>query len=104
MHKLWRKIPVSLALLGWTLPIIGGGLMAGGTDHLYPTLAGDMYQADGRGNVQPFDKSKVESTTGRIHRILDLSPAGDLLVGVQERRVAPNSEEIPGTNLFVTDL
>jgi TolB protein len=99
-----QKMAIGLGLMALTLWLGGGVSLAGSADNLYVTLSGELYQADSNHKVQPFNKEKVESTTGKITRVLDLSRNGDLLVGIGERQVIPNTEHIGGNDLFVTDV
>ncbi|MBI1748920.1 MAG: hypothetical protein HYR55_20390 [Acidobacteria bacterium] len=92
----------------WLLMIVAllcpGLMQAGGGDDVYLTLSGALYQADETGALRLFNKSRMDETAGKISRVLDMAPTGEILAGINERRVIPNTEEIGGSNLFVTDL
>lgn len=104
MKGILRKIPLDLGVMSLVSALSVGLMVAGGGANLHLTISGGLYQADDNGRIHVFNKGKMESVAGKISRILDVSQNGDVLAGVEERRVLPNTEEIGGVNLFVTDL
>lgn len=101
MNRLCKRIYIPL-LLFFAISIVGGAFAASAED-FYLSLSGSLYQVDREGTLASIN-GKLDAQGLRVSGVFDLPKNEKLLVAVGRRNVIPNSEEIGGFDLFITDL